>query len=200
MQPMTKRDRALLAGMLCGLVVFLLGWYVIRPTLRANRALKAEIRAAEAQKAELETQILELPALRSRYDALLERYDGAAAQLSAATETEEIGRMLTERALELGLFCDSLHMEFAPAPLYLKPYAHSAAAAEGDTALPGIGCIHVRLCVRGSETQCRELLDGVIRLSPALRVTACAWERDSEEAYPTALTVEMEFYIPEAGG
>ena len=200
MQPMTKRDRVLLAGTLCALVLFLLGWYVIRPTLRENRALRSEIIAAEAQKAELEAQILELPALRGRYDALLERYDGAAAQLSAATETEEIGRMLTARALELGLFCDSLHMEAASAPLYLKPYAHSAAASEGDAALPGIGCVSVRLSVRGSEAQCRELLDGVIRLSPALRVTVYAWERDGEEADFAALTVDMELYIPEAGG
>lgn len=201
MQPMTKRDRALLAGMLCLLVVFLLGWYGIRPTLRENRALRAEIIAAEARKAELETQIVELPAQRSRYDALLIRYDEAAAQLCPQMETEEIERRFTEAALELGLFCDSFHIEIAPAPLHLKPYVHLAVDAAGENdALPGIGCASARMCVRGSETRCQELLDEVIRQSPAVCVKAYAWERDGEEGDSAALTVDMELYIPEAGG
>ncbi len=211
MQSMTKRDRTLLTVLLLALVLFLVGYYAIRPTIQNNKALQADIEAAEAKKIVLEDKILQLPALRTRYDQALADYQEEVSFFYPPMESQAIERMLTEIALERGMFCDTFDIEITPAPLYLAPYVDSELHATEDAkaALPGISCASLRLQVWGSYDQCRELLDYMILQNPALRMKSYIWEpgevvirnedgsiRDTYDE----LTMDMELYMYEARG
>ena len=210
MQSMTKRDRTLLTVILLALVVFLLGYYVIYPTIKNNRTLKEDIAVAEAKREELENKVIQLPAIRKQYDEKLKEYDQTVAYFYAPMESQEIDRMLTELVLQRGMFCDSLTINISAPPLNLTPYAHSPLNTSSRYArLPGISCANLRLQVWGSYDQCQELLDYMILQDPALRLTRYSWEYDSVvtrdrggvviESYDV-LTMTMELYMYEARG
>lgn len=211
MQGMTKRDRTLLTVLLLAAVIFLIGYYVIRPTIQNNKALQTEIAAAEVKKAELEEKILQLPALRTRFDETLEKYNEEVSYFYPPMESQAIERMLTEIALERGMFCDTFNIEIVPEPLYLAPYLNSAlrASEDGKSGLPGISCASLKMQVWGSYEQCQELLDYMILQNPALRMKSYAWEQNSivtrnEDGSVKGtfdeLTMDMELYMYEARG
>lgn len=210
MQGMTKRDRTLLMVLLLAAVAFIIGYYVIRPTIKNNKELEKEITAAEQKKTELEEKILQLPALRTRYDRTLETYLEEVDYFYPPMESQSIDRMLTKIVLEREMFCDSLTIKMIPQPLNLSPYANSELYQNSTNgSLDGISCASLRLQVWGSSDQCRELLDYLILQNPAIRVSSYSWEQDSvitrekdgtvKEQYDL-LTIDMELYMYEARG
>lgn len=210
MQNMTRRDRNLLTILLFLLVVVLIGNYVVLPTSRQNKALKAEIEAAEADWAALEEKVMRLPAVQKQYENRQEALAGTVKYFYEPMESETIDRMLTGIVLERGMFCDSLSINIAEPPLHLEPYAHSAVHGNGKFANPdGIRCANLRLQVRGSREQCQALMDYLILLNPAIRLTGYQWDSDRVAAYDRddtmtessdVLILNMELYMCEARG
>lgn len=211
MQNMTRRDRNLLTILLFLLVVVLIGNYVMIPTNRQNKALKADIEAAEAKWAALEEKAMLLPATRKQHENRQEAFAETVKYFYAPMESEDIDRMLTRIVLERGMFCDSLSINIADPPLRLEPYVHSTLFDNGKfTKMDSIRCANLRLQVRGSREQCKELLDFMILLNPAIRLTSyqldfdriAAYDRDDDITLESSdiLILNMELYMCEARG
>lgn len=210
MQSMSKRDRTLLMIVSFALVVFLLGYYVIYPTIKNNKALKADIADAEIRWEALENKVMQLPTIKKTHEKKLEEYAETVAFFYPPMESQAIDRMLTELVLQRDMFCDSLSIDIVPQPLTLKPYTYSAIYSNiRYPKLAGISCANLRLRVWGSYEQCQELLDYMILQNPALRLTKYQWDysgivtRDRDgvviESYDV-LTMTMELYMYEARG
>lgn len=212
---LTERDKRLLAVLCAALLLFVLGWGVLRPLAQKNSGLAAEVTAAEAERSEREQKLKLLPSQRTLNQTLLDRRTAALARYYPWMESQDIDRLLTGYALGRGLSALDLSIVMPTAMQALPAYAYSSLYSADDTAqdeASGLYTAQVTMRLSGSREGLQGLIDDLYANAPSLRITAYSWGSaaaltqlpdtagaDAAADDAETLTLSLEVYMAGAG-
>lgn len=127
---MTERDKKLIVMLAIIVIVVSIGYWGIRPALKAYFTAKEDIIEQEELKELNDMKIAQIPLLQAR----TEQYDAEVEELKKEylpyMNSDEIDKMFTGMVLERGLFSYDLDIKLNEEPTSLDPYSFSKMATD----------------------------------------------------------------------
>ena len=125
---MTERDKKLIVMLSVLVLIVGFGWWGIRPALKSNKAMKAELEDQESLREINEMKLMNLP----MYEVEAESYEELIAEervnFFPIMASNEIDRYFTDMILSMGLSSYDLSIRVGTEPAPVEPYQYSKLA------------------------------------------------------------------------
>ena len=127
---MTERDKKLIFMLAIIVIVVSIGYWGIRPAIKAMIEAKEDIAEQEEIKELNDIKIAQIPTLQSRTKEYEAEVDKISEEYLPYMNSDEIDKMFTGMVLERGLFAYDLDIQLENVPASLMPYAYSKMATD----------------------------------------------------------------------
>ncbi len=218
---LSKKDKMTIAIVLFIALVFVICWFLIRPTVASTLTIEDKIEQDRLTEREYNNKILYLTSAEALYGKAVDELNATTADYYEIMDSSEIDRMVTSYVLKSGLFAESLIIKMPEDSVDEKPYLYASETeqvAAADTAVvsedgsegllapysnaryncnstksSGIQCVSLTLVVTGSRQACQSFIDDICT-KPAARITGFSWEKVDliEEIDPVTGTVSLK--------
>ncbi len=201
---LSKKDKMTIAIVLFIALVFVISWFLIRPTISATLNIEDKIEQDRLTEKEYKEKILYLTSAEALYGKAVDDLNESTADYYEMMDSSEIDRMVTSYVLNSGLFSESLIIKMPEDTVDESPYLYATgsdtAAPSSDTAADtadsdgllapysnarynttstkssGVKCVSLTLVVTGSRKACQALIDDICT-KKAVRITGFSWEK-----------------------
>ena len=199
---LNNKDKKTIAWVLFGALIFVIAWFLIRPTVSAITTTGDKIEQAEATRTDYQNKIMYLTSAEALYGKAVTDLNESTADFYPVMDSSEIDRMVTSYVLNKGLFAESLNIKMPGGSVEERPYAYSkitsshssssAAANNGaetllapydsarnntnSTSSSGVQCVGLSITMTGSQAACQAMIDDLCT-KPAVRITGFTWEK-----------------------
>lgn len=172
---MTERDKKLLAGLGVFCVAAILTLLVILPMHKANAAMKEQIAANEEQIALVRQKEAELPLMRAGNEDRREMLLDAQRELYPLLKTQDVDRLMTEKAMLHGLSVRKLQIAMPQEAANVSGYGKKTDAGSNPDKKDGVWIASVSLDVDGPTAAMDRLIDDIALHTPGVRITGLNW-------------------------
>ena len=203
---LNDKDKKTIALVLFAALIFVIAWFLIRPTISSIMNTEDKIEQAELTQTEYRNKIMYLSSAESLYGKTVNDLNESTADFYEVMDSSEIDRMVTSYVLKSGLFAESLNISMPHGSVEEHPYAYSkitsnhtssiadtsSGVAGGtdtlttpyenarnnttSTSSSGVQCVGLSLSVTGTPTTCQAFIDDICTKS-AVRITGFSWEK-----------------------
>jgi len=203
---LNNKDKTTIALVLFAALIFVISWFLIKPTLSSIMTTEDKIEQAEITQKEYKNKIMYLTSAESLYENAVNDLNSSTVDFYDVMDSSEIDRMVTSYVLKSGLFSESLNINMPNGSVEERPYAYSKiantqtssvsdtsdnAAGETDTLLvpydnarrkatstssSGVQSVGLSLSVTGTPAACQAFIDDICT-KPAVRITGFTWEK-----------------------
>ena len=122
---LTARDKKLLYMLVFIVIIFIFGWYLIRPLYKKTVADQESITIAASLQAANQTKVIGQVTAESLTEKFRENYEEATAQYYDYMDSSEIDKLVTSYILKRGLMARDLTITMPDGYVSESPYAHS---------------------------------------------------------------------------
>ena len=200
---LSKKDKMTIAILLFSAVVFMIIWFLIKPTITSIITTTDKIEQAEITQTQYKNKIIYLSSAEAIYGKTVEELNESTADYYEIMDSSEIDKKVTSYVLKAGLFSESLTINMPSDSVEESPYTYSDDAnttksssesssktsTGADTLLTpysnarnncsstkssGVKCVSLTLVVTGSRSKCQAFIDDICT-KPAIRVTGFDW-------------------------
>ena len=201
---LSKKDKMTIAVVLFAGLVFMISWFLIRPTLTSITTLNDRIEQEESKRTEYKNKIMYLSSAEALYGKSVDELNESTKDYYEIMDSSEIDRMVTSYVLKSGLFAENLVINMPQDNVSEVPYAYSSAYLEYDesgissdisssgadsllapyntarlnansTKSSGVKSVGLTLVVTGSRKACQAFIDDLCT-KPAVSITGFNWE------------------------
>lgn len=123
---LSKKDKMTIAFVLFAALVFVVIWYLIKPTISSIATTTDKISQAEATQAEYKSKLISLSSGESIYAKTVSDFKDSTAHFYPVMDSSEIDRMVTSYVLKKGLFAENLIISMPKGAVEEKPYIYSS--------------------------------------------------------------------------
>lgn len=196
---LAKKDKITIAVILFAGVIFMVIWFLIKPTISSIITLNDKIEEAEIKQTENKNKIMYLHSAEALYGKAVDDLNESTADFYEIMDSSEIDRMVTSYVLKKGLFSENLIIKMPNEPVNESPYIYAdidnstyeipsanggtdtlltpyitARSNSTSTGSSGVQRVALTLVVTGSRQTCQAFIDD-ISTKPAVRVTGFEW-------------------------
>ncbi len=219
---MTERDKKLIVMLSIVVIVVAIGWWGIRPALKAVSDAKADIEEEQELKETNDMKVARIPFLQEQIESNHAKLDELKTGFFPMMNSDQIDKKFTGIVLERGLFAFDLSIGIDRAPLAMSPYRYSRLAAnpdllnetdEEDGAAPNadyeeeysnvndrVYRAHINFRIGGSKEELMRLIDDLAAYEPMLLITGYRWSESTYvEPYDPTQSMAAEGDTPEEG-
>ena len=210
---LSKKDKMTIAVLLFAGAVFMIIWFLIRPTITSITTINDKIEQAEITQTQNKNKIMYLSSGEAVYSKAVDDLNTSTSDYYEIMDSSEIDKMVTSYVLKSGLFSENLTINMPSGSVEEKPYLYSdlssnnsnTAGAEttttnngsdtlltpyttarnnsNSTQFSGVQCVGLILVVTGSRSTCQAFIDDLCT-KPAVRITDFSWGKvDMIEEY-----------------
>jgi len=203
---LNKKDKITIAVLLFAAVIFMIVWFLIKPTIASIMTTNDKIEQAEIKQQQYKSKIMLLSSAEAVYNKAVDDLNESTSDYYDIMDSSEIDRMVTSYILKSGLFAENLVINISPEPVVEEPYKYvdierssgsssddsdtsSNASAESltipynkardnckSTASSGVQRVDLTLVVTGSHSVCQAFIDDICT-KPAVRVSGFSWSK-----------------------
>lgn len=123
---LSKKDKSTIAILLFAAVVFMIIWFLIRPTITTIRNTEEKIVQAELKQTENKNKIILLSSSEALYEKAVYDLQDSTAVFYEIMDSAEIDRMVTSYVLKSGLFAEDLIINMPAGSVNEYPYIYSS--------------------------------------------------------------------------
>lgn len=120
---LSKKDKMTIAIVLFIALVFVISWFLIRPTISATLNIEDKIEQERLTEKEYKEKILYLTSAEALYGKAVDDLNESTADYYEMMDSSEIDRMVTSYVLNSGLFSESLIIKMPVLNRKSKPSA-----------------------------------------------------------------------------
>lgn len=131
---LSKKDKATIAILLFSAAIFMIIWFMIRPTITTIRNTDEKIVQAELKQSENKNKIILLSSSGALYDKSVNDLDDSTAVFYEVMDSSEIDRMVTSYVLKSGLFAEDLVINMPAGSVKEYPYIYSSLKDKNNNA------------------------------------------------------------------
>ena len=195
---LNKKDKMTIAIVLFAGLVFMIAWFLIKPTITSILDLNEKIEEAENTQVEYKNKIIYLSSAEALYGKAVDDLNESTKDYYEVMDSSEIDKMVTSYVLSSGLFSESLIIDMPTGNVEEAPYAYASDHDSGDdsgstltstgtdtllapyntarlstrsTQSSGVQCVGLTLVVTGSRKNCQAFIDDLCT-KPAVRITS----------------------------
>ena len=210
---LNKKDKMTIAILLFSAAIFMIIWFLIRPTITSIATINDKNDQAQLEQTTYKNKIIYLSSAGALYDKAVDDLNASTADYYEIMDSSEIDKMVTSYVLKSGLFSENLvinmpkeavdEIPYAYADIPDKNYVNTGDISENEndsadtlitpyvnarnsvnsTQSSGVQCVGLTLVVTGTRSACQAFIDD-ISSKPAVRITSFAWEpMDKIEQY-----------------
>ena len=202
---LSKKDKLTIAVLLYGALLFMIIWFLIRPTVTSIMTINDKIEDAKLKQTQYRTKIMYLASAEDLYSRAVIDLTESTQDYYPEMDSAEIDRMVTSYVLKSGLFSESLSIRMPDGPVSESPYTYSSIKVNQNTAIVSsdnssdeaetllvpynnarysststqssdVKCVKLTLVVSGSRNACQAFIDDICT-KPAIRITGFEWDR-----------------------
>ena len=201
---LNKKDKMTIAILLFAAAVFMIIWFLIRPSITSIATLNDKIDDAQKKQTLYRNKIMYLTSAEALYDKAVNDLNDSTADYYEIMDSSEIDKMVTSYVLKSGLFSENLVIEMPKDSVDEIPYIYADAEAnvsvnsntaantsnnEAETLITpyntarfsttstqssGVKCVRLTLVVTGTRNACQAFIDDLCT-KPAVRITGFSW-------------------------
>lgn len=175
---MTERDKKLLVGLGIFCVLALYAVLVFLPLYTANGTMKEQIEANEKRIQEIEQKELALPTVLSENEQRRELLAGIQRDLYPRLKSQEIDRLLTEKAMAHGLSARKLQITMPEESANVIGYGRANDDGSNPDKKDGVWIAQVTMETSGSMQAMDGLIDDLAEETPGVRIQSISWSSD----------------------
>ena len=123
---LSKKDKTTIAVVLFAGLVFIIAWFLIRPTLTSITTISDKIEQAEITQKEYKNKIIFLSSAEAIYGKAVDDLNESTQDYYEIMDSSEIDRMVTSYVLNSGLFSENLVISMPKDAVEEKPYAYAS--------------------------------------------------------------------------
>ena len=123
---LSKKDKATIAILLFAAVIFMIVWFLIRPTITSIRNTNERIVQAELKQAENKNKIILLSSSEALYSKSVDTLNESTVYFYEIMDSSEIDNMVTSYILKSGLFAEDLDINMPAGSVKENPYVYSS--------------------------------------------------------------------------
>lgn len=205
---LAKKDKITIAVILFAGVIFMIVWFLIKPTISSIMTLNDKIEQAEIKQTENKNKIMFLSSAEALYGKAVDDLNESTTDFYEIMDSSEIDRMVTSYVLKKGLFSENLIIKMPNDPVDESPYIYAdidnstyetpstnggaetlltpyitARSNTTSTSSSGVQRVALTLVVTGTPQTCQAFIDDISH-KPAVRVTGFEWSKvDFIEVY-----------------
>ncbi|MBR3525206.1 MAG: hypothetical protein IKO11_05115 [Lachnospiraceae bacterium] len=213
---MTERDKKLIVMISIIVIVVAIGWWGIRPALKAVGEAKEEIEEEEELKEMNDMKVARIPFFQEQIESNHAKIDELKTGFFPLMNSDQIDKKFTGLVLERGLFAFDLDIRMDRSPLAMSPYRYSKLASnpylinetDGEDGEEGSGLeadyeedlsgindrvykAHISFRIGGNKDALMRLIDDLAAYEPMLLITGYRWTESSYvEPYEPGTTEE----------
>lgn len=125
---LNKKDKMTIAIFLFIALIFMFGWFAIRPTILKIRDLNDQISQAQIKAEEYKSKIIGLSSAEAVFNRAVEDINESTSDYYEIMPSSTIDRMATSYVLSFGLYPEDLYITMPTRPVEEIPYQYSQAA------------------------------------------------------------------------
>jgi hypothetical protein len=125
---LNKKDKMTIAIFLFIAVIFMFGWFAIRPTILKIREIDDQISQAQIKADEYKSKIIGLSSAEAIFDRAVEDINDSTSDYYEIMASSTIDRMVTSYVLSFDLYPEDLYITMPTGPIDEIPYLYSQAA------------------------------------------------------------------------
>lgn len=129
---LSKKDKMTIAIVLFAALVFVIVWYLIKPTISSAITITEKISQAETTQSEYKNKLISLATGETIYAKTVSDFKDSTAHFYPVMDSSEIDRMVTSYVLKKGLFAENLIISMPKGAVEEKPYVYSSIEARED--------------------------------------------------------------------
>lgn len=129
---LSKKDKMTIAIVLFAALVFVVIWYLIKPTISSAITITEKISQAETTQTEYKNKLISLASGETIYAKTVSDFKDSTAHFYPVMDSSEIDRMVTSYVLKKGLFAENLIISMPKGAVEEKPYVYSSIEARED--------------------------------------------------------------------
>ncbi len=200
---LNNKDKKTIAVVLFAGIIFMIAWFLIKPTITSLMNTNEKIEEAKIKQAEYQNKLIYLTSAEELYGKTVDDLNESTKDYYEVMDSSEIDRMVTSYVLESGLFAESLSIRMPDGAVEENPYVYSTvsntdtSSATTDTSTgtgndtllttyakarsnanstesSGIQCVSISLTITGSKSACQAMIDDLCTKS-AVRITGFEW-------------------------
>lgn len=175
---MTERDKKLLVGLGIFCVLALYAVLVFLPLYTANGTMKEQIEANEKRIQEIEQKELALPTVLSENEQRRELLAGIQRDLYPRLKSQEIDRLLTEKAMAHELSARKLQITMPEESANVIGYGRANDDGSNPDKKDGVWIAQVTMETSGSMQAMDGLIDDLAEETPGVRIQSISWSSD----------------------
>lgn len=127
---LAKKDKITIAVLLFAALVFMVIWFLIKPTVTSIFTTCDKIEEAELKQTEYKSKIMYLTSAEAIYGKVVDDLNESTDVFYDVMDSSEIDRMVTSYVLKSGLFAENLKITMPADAVEEKPYTYSSYAVE----------------------------------------------------------------------
>ncbi len=210
---LSKKDKLTIFVLLFSAAIFMIIWFLIRPTISSIMTTSDKIEQAQEKQLEYNNKIMYLSSAEALYTKAVNDLNTSTSDYYPVMDSSEIDKMVTSYVLKSGLFSESLTINLSDAPVEESPYIYAdtsvqvnsgssaslsasekgadslftpysiARSGSSSTSSSGVKRAGLTLVVIGTRSACQSFIDDLCA-KPAVRISGFAWEEvDMIEVY-----------------
>ena len=133
---LSAKDKKTIALVLGAAVVFMFGWFGIRPTINDILELDGDIDTARLTQTEYKNKIINLSSAEVIFDRAVTDLSDSTEDYYPIMQSSDIDRMMTSYVLGFGLYPESMNITMPTDPVVEAPYAYSDILVSNIIAAP----------------------------------------------------------------
>lgn len=219
---MTERDKKLIVMLSIVVIVVAIGWWGIRPALKAVSDAKADIEEEQELKETNDMKVARIPFLQEQIESNHAKIDELKTGFFPMMNSDQIDKKFTGIVLERGLFAFDLSISIDSNPLAMNPYRYSRLAANPDllnetdeedesdltedymeemsNVNDRVYRAHINFRIGGNKEELMRLINDLAAYEPMLLITGYRWSESTYvEPYDPTQSMEAGEDTPEEG-
>ena len=202
---LNKKDKMTIAILVFAALVFMIAWFLIKPTITSIITTDEKIEQAKQTQEEYRNKIIYLSSAESIYKKTVDDFNESTEDFYEIMDSAEIDRMVTSYVLKSGLFAENLKITMPDEAVKESPYIYSSISTKKtsskntttasdpgaesllapylsarntnkSTQASGVQCVVLSLTVTGSRSACQSFIDDLCK-KPAVRITGFTWSK-----------------------
>ena len=203
---LSKKDKMTIAVLVFAAAIFMMIWFLIRPTITSITTTNDNIEQAELKQTQNRNKIMNLSSAEALYGKAVDDLNTSTEDYYEIMDSSEIDKMVTSYVLKSGLFAEKLSIEMPTDYVEEDPYIHSDISSQktsgsdstistsnnssdsllttynnarvnsNSTQASGVQRVGLTLVVTGTRSACQSFIDDICT-KPAVRITSFGWEK-----------------------
>ncbi len=125
---LSTKDKKTIALVLGAGVVFIFGWFAIRPIVTSLTVIDADIEHAEMLQMQYKSKILNLSSAEALFNRAVNDLNESTEEYYPIMRSSDIDRMMTSYILDFGLYPEDLYITMPDGAVEEEPYVYSSIA------------------------------------------------------------------------